>query len=76
MNEYSDDGIKPVIHNLPIPHELANNAAKHRAIIFMSLITTGMLFYKTKQYKYYDNKFMFSCCYGIGCSLHMACTFN
>lgn len=44
MNEYSDDGIKPVIHNLPIPHELANNAAKHRAIIFMSLITTGMLF--------------------------------
>lgn len=39
MNEYGDDGIIQAIHDdLPIPHELTSNAAKHRAIIFMAFI--------------------------------------
>lgn len=39
MNEYGDNGIIQAIHDdLPIPHELTSNAAKHRAIIFMAFI--------------------------------------
>uniref|UniRef100_A0A6B2E9F6 Palmitoyltransferase n=1 Tax=Phlebotomus kandelakii TaxID=1109342 RepID=A0A6B2E9F6_9DIPT len=44
MNEYGEDGVLPVHHDLPVPHELANNAAKHRAIIFMSIINVAVVF--------------------------------
>ncbi|KAJ6640315.1 Palmitoyltransferase ZDHHC16 [Pseudolycoriella hygida] len=43
MNEYGDEGIIQAIHDdLPIPHELTNNAAKHRAIIFMAFICVSV----------------------------------
>lgn len=42
MNEYGSEGIIPAQHNdLPVPHEFSNNAAKHRAIIFMAFINVG-----------------------------------
>ncbi|GAB0087366.1 Palmitoyltransferase [Sergentomyia squamirostris] len=44
MNEYGEDGLQPVQHNLPVPHELANDAAKHRAIIFMAIINVAVVF--------------------------------
>lgn len=46
MNEYGDDGIIQAIHDdLPIPHELTSNAAKHRAIVFMAFICVCMFFW-------------------------------
>uniref|UniRef100_A0A7G3AM91 Palmitoyltransferase n=1 Tax=Lutzomyia longipalpis TaxID=7200 RepID=A0A7G3AM91_LUTLO len=43
MNEYGEDGIMPAHHELPVPHELSNNAAKHRAIIFMAIINVAVV---------------------------------
>lgn len=44
MNEYGDNGIEPALHDdLPVPHEFASNAAKHRAILFMAFINVGKL---------------------------------
>lgn len=44
INEYSDDGIIPAEHDLPVPHEFGNNPAKHRAIIFMAFINVCKFF--------------------------------
>ena len=45
MNEYGDD-ILPALHDdLPVPREFANNAMKHRAIIFMAIINVGNFFF-------------------------------
>lgn len=41
MNLYGEDGIEQINHDLPVPHEFATNAAKHRAIIFMAFICVG-----------------------------------
>lgn len=42
MNEYGDNGFEPALHDiLPVPHEFASNAAKHRAILFMAFINVG-----------------------------------
>lgn len=55
MNEYGiDEGISQAIHDdLPIPHELTSNIAKHRAIIFMAFICVckflGILFLLEKR---------------------------
>lgn len=43
MNEYGDNGIIQAKHDdLPVPHEFASDAAKHRAIMFMAFINVGV----------------------------------
>lgn len=42
MNEYSEGGIEEARHDdLPVPHELASNRTKRRAIVFMAFINVG-----------------------------------
>lgn len=42
MNDYSDDGVIPAKHDLPIPADISSDIAKRRAIIFMAFICVAV----------------------------------
>lgn len=41
MNEYSDDGVQPVKHNLEQKEVVMENITRYRAMAFMALINIG-----------------------------------